>query len=269
MFHETIPIRVPGSADYARLDTYFTDLSPEMPRQDRLPTVLVCPGGGYTFTSAREAEPIALRFLTMGFRAAVLWYSVAPAVFPTALLEVARSVAYIRTEGVRHGCDPEKVFTVGFSAGGHLAASYGDFWAEPFVAETVGVEKELLRPSGQVLCYPVITSGEFAHHDSILKLLGDSYEEKRAMMSLEDHVTKDTPPTFLWHTEADELVPVENSLRMAAALREKHIRFELHIYPDGGHGLALANDITAWDENGKIARVARWIEDAGAFLKTL
>ena len=89
------------------------------------------------------------------------------------------------------------------------------------------------------------------------------------MMSLEDHVTKDTPPTFLWHTEADELVPVENSLRMAAALREKHIRFELHIYPDGGHGLALANDITAWDENGKIARVARWIEDAGAFLKTL
>ncbi len=269
MIHETIPIRVPGSAEYARIVTYFPDLSPEMPQNDRGPTVVVCPGGAYAFTSDREAEPIAAELLTRGFRVVVLRYSVAPAVFPTAMLEVAKAVEYVRTEGVKYGCDPEKVFTMGFSAGGHLAASYGDFWAEPFVAETLGVEKELLRPNGQVLCYPVITSGEFAHHDSIKNLLGASYAEKRAEMALEDRVTADTPPTFLWHTQEDGLVPVENTLRMAAALQEKHIRMEVHIYPDGGHGLSLANAITSGDASGVLPRVARWIDDAAAFLKTL
>lgn len=265
MIHETVPVGTRG----AYLVTYFPDLSPEMPQNDRLPTVVVCPGGGYTFTSDREAEPIAMRLLTKGFRAVVLRYSVAPARFPASLLELAEAVRYVRTEGVRYGCDPEKVFTIGFSAGGHLAASYGNLWAEPFVSEALGCEKELLRPNGQVLCYPVITSGVFAHHDSFRNLLGDAYEEKRAEMSMEDRVTENTPPTFLWHTQADDLVPVENALRMAAALQAAHIRMELHIYPDGAHGLSLADAVTSWDASGVMERVGRWIDDAAAFLKTL
>ena len=128
MIHEKIELHVPGSADYAAMYTYFLDLSKEVPIEKR-PTVIVCPGGAYAFTSDREAEPIAMRFNAIGMNAVVVRYSVAPARFPTALLEVATAVKYVREEGVKYGCDPEKVFTIGFSAGGHLAASYGNFWS--------------------------------------------------------------------------------------------------------------------------------------------
>ncbi len=87
---------------------------------------------------------------------------------------------YVREEGVKYGCDPEKVFTIGFSAGGHLAASYGNFWNRPFVAEAMNCPSELLRPNGQILSYPVITSGPFAHHDSIKNLLGEQYELRKS-----------------------------------------------------------------------------------------
>ena len=118
MIHEKIKLHVPGSADYAAMYTYFLDLSKEVPIEKR-PTVIVCPGGAYAFTSDREAEPIAMRFNAIGMNAVVVRYSVAPARFPTALLEVATAVKYVREEGVKYGCDPEKVFTIGFSAGVH------------------------------------------------------------------------------------------------------------------------------------------------------
>ena len=223
MIHEKIELHVPGSANYAAMYTYFLDLSKEVPIEKR-PTVIVCPGGAYAFTSDREAEPIAMRFNAIGMNAVVVRYSVAPARFPTALLEVATAVKYVREEGVKYGCDPEKVFTIGFSAGGHLAASYGNFWSRPFVAEAMNCPSELLRPNGQILSYPVITSGPFAHHDSIKNLLGEQYELEKANQSLENFVTKDTPPTFVWHTQPDDCVPVSKrsstcSRRAATACR--------------------------------------------------
>ena len=178
MIHEKIELHVPGSADYAAMYTYFLDLSKEVPIEKR-PTVIVCPGGAYAFTSDREAEPIAMRFNAIGMNAVVVRYSVAPARFPTALLEVATAVKYVREEGIKYGCDPEKVFTIGFSAGGHLAASYGNFWSRPFVAEAMNCPSELLRPNGQILSYPVITSGPFAHHDSIKTFSVSSTSSKK------------------------------------------------------------------------------------------
>lgn len=269
MYHVTVPLKMPGSAEYASFTTYFPALSPELPNITKRPTVVVCPGGGYAFTSDREAEPIALKLVSEGFNAVVMRYSVAPAHYPTALLEVAGAVWFIRERGAQYGCDPEKVFVLGFSAGGHLAASYGDFWSEDFVAQTLGVEKEILRPNGQVLCYPVITSGEFAHHDSIKNLLGAEYEEKCGSVSLENFVSENTPPTFLWHTQADDLVPVENTLLLARALQKHHIKTELHIYPDGGHGLSLCGDTTSWAPDQIMPRVGAWFENAVAFLKSL
>ena len=238
MIHEKIELHVPGSADYAAMYTYFLDLSKEVPIEKR-PTVIVCPGGAYAFTSDREAEPIAMRFNAIGMNAVVVRYSVAPARFPTALLEVATAVKYVRKEGVKYGCDPEKVFTIGFSAGGHLAASYGNFWSRPFVAEAMNCPSELLRPNGQILSYPVITSGPFAHHDSIKNLLGEQYELEKANQSLENFVTKDTPPTFVWHTQPDDCVPVENALMLVSALQEIGIKTEFNIFPEGGHGLSV------------------------------
>ena len=268
MIHEKIELHVPGSADYAAMYTYFLDLSKEVPIEKR-PTVIVCPGGAYAFTSDREAEPIAMRFNAIGMNAVVVRYSVAPARFPTALLEVATAVKYVREEGVKYGCDPEKVFTIGFSAGGHLAAIYGNFWSRPFVAEAMNCPSELLRPNGQILSYPVITSGPFAHHDSIKNLLGEQYELEKANQSLENFVTKDTPPTFVWHTQPDDCVPVENALMLVSALQKNGIKTEFHMFPEGGHGLSLCNEVTSNSDAQLLPHVGKWFDLAAEFLQSL
>ena len=139
MHYETHKLSLPGSADYARFTTYFLEVSKEIPCGLR-PTVVVCPGGGYGMTSDREAEPIALAYNAAGINTVVVRYSVAPARFPTALLEVATVVRYVREHGPEFGCDPNRIFVTGFSAGGHLTASYGNFWSRPFVAETLGCD---------------------------------------------------------------------------------------------------------------------------------
>ena len=135
-------------------------------------------------TSNREAEPIALQFNSMGYQAAVLRYSCAPAVYPTALCEVAQSVKLIREHAEDWNVDAEKIIVMGFSAGGHLAASYGVFWNESWLTEKMQCDKQLLKPNGLVLCYPVISSKEeIAHQDSIKNLLGESYPEMKEQVS--------------------------------------------------------------------------------------
>ena len=247
MIYQAIPIRV----DYARagtfgkgeptLHTYIREKSPEMPLPTR-PAIVICPGGAYAYTSDREAEPIALRFLDLGFQTFVLRYSVAPnTAFPGALLELAASVALVRDHAEEWGIDPDKIFVCGFSAGGHLAASLGVFWDRGFVGPNLGHTADDVRPNGMILGYPVISSGKFAHTDSISNVLLDRRtDETWALMSLENQVTVSTAPAFIWHTVADNAVPVENSLMLASALRENGVPFALHITPDGRHGLSLA-----------------------------
>lgn len=246
MRKETFPIQVEGSRPYAELTVYLYEHSGEIAIETR-PLVLVCPGGAYAFTSDREADPLAMQFLAMGYHAAVLRYSYAPAVYPTALTELAYSMALIRRNAPGWYVNPEQVMVLGCSAGGHLAASMGVFWKEEFLAEALGLRKEeqrLLRPDGMILCYPVITSGEFAHRGSFQNLLGEREAELSAKMSLENQVNADTPPAFIWHTFEDDAVPVENSLLFVGALRRAGVPVEFHLYPKGCHGLSLASRLT-------------------------
>ncbi len=141
--------------------------------------------------------------------------------------------------------DPDRIFVAGFSAGGHLAASLGVFWHEPFLAGLLKTESGRIRPNGLILSYPVITSGEHAHRESFYNLLGSRYEELVDYVSLENRVTEKTPPVFLWHTWEDDCVPCQNALLLAQTLKAKGVSLELHIYPHGGHGLSLANEETA------------------------
>lgn len=261
MRNEQIKIQVEGSGKDVCLETYILGDVMDGARNRKTPLVLICPGGGYAMTSNREAEPIALQFNSMGYQAAVLRYSCAPAVYPTALCELAQSVKLIREHAEEWSVNAEKIIVMGFSAGGHLVASYGVFWNEPWLAEKTQCDKKLLEPNGLVLCYPVISSKEeIAHQDSIKNLLGESYPEMKEQVSLEDKVGKHTPKTFLWHTFTDPVVPFWNSFRFAEALGKAGVPMEYHLYPQGGHGLSLANEQTANEEGKGVEKVCQsWV----------
>ncbi|MCJ7840048.1 alpha/beta hydrolase [Lederbergia sp. NSJ-179] len=269
MIHEMISIQTEHSE--AKLYTYILSNSPEIDPDRKRPAVVICPGGGYVTTSDREAEPVAIQLNAMGFQVFVLRYSVHPATFPTALLELATSVALVRENAEKWHIDPNKVIVAGFSAGGHLAASLGVFWEKEFLSQSIKVDKDAYKPNGLILSYPVISSGVHAHQGSFNALLGDQQEELREKLSLEKQVNAQTPPTFLWHTFEDASVPVENSMLFAIALRKHNIPFELHIYPNGGHGLSLANEESFSRKNnfGIQKECQNWIEMAGVWIRNL
>lgn len=214
--------------------------------------IVVCPGGGYRTRAAHEGEPVARWLNSLGISAFVLEYRVAPHRHPLPLADVQRALRYVRHHAGRWQIDPRRVGVLGFSAGGHLAATA----AVRFDAGDPGapdpVERESSRPDAVVLCYPVITFGPHGHQGSMRNLLGDDPPpELRRQLSNERHVTPQTPPVFLWHTAADAGVPVENSLLFASALAGQGVPFELHVFPAGRHGLGLASDdgrVGAWTE---------------------
>lgn len=223
--------------------------------------VLICPGGGYGYTSPREAEPVALAFNAAGYHAFVLDYSVAPRRHPLPLLDLSRALCILRERADEWNIRPDGIAVCGFSAGGHLAASLGLFWDKPVSLGAPGIEKGKNRPDALILCYPVITSGPFAHRFSFENLLGKSPSpELLCEVSLEFQVGASTPPVFLWHTFDDAGVPLENSLFFASALREKGVPFEFHVYPEGVHGLSLATLETADEQRGANPHVAGWIK---------
>ncbi len=209
------------------------------------PTILILPGGGYAWTSEREAEPIAMNYLAQGINACILYYSVSPAVYPVSLLQTLSAVKYIRENADAWFADPDKIYVCGFSAGGHLAASAGTLWNKDD-AKAYFDNTEEVKPNGLVLAYPVITNDSNFHVGSFLNLLGDKAndEDLRLLTCLDKQVTSDTPPAFIWCTFGDTIVPCENSMRFASALRAHNIPFELHIYEKGDHGLSTCDYIT-------------------------
>lgn len=203
--------------------------------------VLICPGGGYTMRAPHEGKPIADRYNDAGFHAFVVQYRVAPHRHPAPLLDVSRALRLIRQHAADWHVDPDMVAVCGFSAGGHLTASLGVHYGLNAVNTGEALDAVSCRPSALILCYPVITARSAAHVGSFTNLLGEAPDpDLLALMSLENHVTADTPPAFLWHTADDPVVPIANSLCFAEALSDHGVPFELHVYPHGAHGLGLA-----------------------------
>lgn len=264
LWEEGVDPRGGGEDFRPTLDTYVL----EGTRQRG--AVLICPGGGYEFTSPREAEPIALQFNAAGFHAFVVYYSVAPQRHPQPLLDVSRAMVILRENAAPWNIDAAKIAVCGFSAGGHLAASLGVHWSQAYLQNHAGMVPGMNRPAALILCYPVITAGRFAHRGSFDNLLGpQASPELRDEMSLERQVNSGTPPAFIWHTYDDALVPVENSLLFANALREQGVPFELHIYPAGPHGLSLATAETEEDGMGVHPHVASWMKSCLEWLTEL
>ena len=256
MKHEII------SVGEATLSTYVHDISTVCPHTPR-PAMLIFPGGGYEFCYDGEAEPIALAYLNAGLNAYILRYSCGEkATFPRPLIEASQAMAYIRRTAEKDNTDPARVFCIGFSAGGHLAASLATCWHRPEIQTEACVSGEENRPSGAVLSYPALSGGEFRHRGTFCRVCGkdDPTEEERRIRSAECNVDGRTPPVFLWHTAEDGCVPVENSLLMAAALSRNKIPFEMHIFPKGGHGLCLATEETAHGNAAEIIpEVSQWM----------
>ena len=241
----------------AYITCYIQDNLSEMRRDNnKRPCVVVCPGGGYAFCSQREAEPIALALLPMGFNVVILNYSVEPNRFPTALLQVAATYELINKYSDEWHIDTEKTAVMGFSAGGHLAAHYSTCFDCDEVRSVFPVSR---RPFASILCYPVI-SAYTPHEGSFINLLGHfPQNEEMDKFSLEKQVKENTPQAFIWHTAEDGAVPVENSLDYAKALSKYNIPFELHIYPFGDHGLSTADKQTCDVINENIAGI-KWLE---------
>ncbi len=227
------------------------------------PAVLILPGGGYGYTSEREAEPIALRFAAQGYRAFVLDYACAPARFPLALGEAAMAMTYLRRHAGELGI--RKIAAVGFSAGGHLCGLLGTLFDHQSLLPVPAGES--VRPDALVLAYPVTVSHGKTHTESFENLTGGD-ARLTEKLSLENLVRPDMPRVFLWHTRDDGAVPVFGTLTLAQALEENGVPFALHIFAHGEHGLSTA-DALVYPANRvpKVsADVTGWIAGAQDFL---
>lgn len=247
---------------YVTLTTYILEKSKKL-----RPAIVVFPGGAYSHMSWREAEPVARPFLAAGFDAFIMRYSLLKDTkFPDgALWDAAYTINYVRSHAEEFGIDPHRVYVIGFSAGAHLAGSIGTRYDDPALRFTKDQAKDALRPDGMVLCYGVLDGFTYAHEDSILRVAGVSElsDEARTYASVLTHVTKNTPPAFLWHCSNDGSVPPENSFLMAMELEKYNIPYELHLYPLGGHGVATATEeICEGSGYSNIPDTAKWVPAA-------
>lgn len=288
------------------LTGYFIEDSAEYQQGMKKPIILVCPGGGYSFLSDREADPIALTFLAAGFHAAVLRYGINEyAVAPGPLRDIAGAVKYLRERADELMIDKDNVYVCGFSAGGHVAAQLGVFWNDAGRLPEYADEFEMIKPNGMILGYPVIDLKASAtrldigapvsmdieklefgqiHPDmpreKIFKryegadnylvdfevamnayIFGGEYtEEQEDSYCLQNFVSADTPPAFIYHAAGDGLIYPSNSLDFASALNREGVDYELHIYSGGDHGLATADYITADNIMQYHEPSAKWLE---------
>ena len=258
----------------ALLTAYIQDKSEAIHASEARPAVLIFPGGGYEFVSDPEGEPVALAYAAKGFQTFVLKYSVKDkGVFPAPQREAFEAIAVIRRNAAEFMVDPDKIAVVGFSAGGHLAASTGVFWNDAEVNDSKSPEE--CRPNALVLVYPCITLDAYP---GIREVHGRGLKNLEKL-SLEKYVGKHTPPSFICHTATDTCVSPLDSLLFAEALTKAGVPYELRIYKDGPHGMSLATKavsspyLLTFDESVQRAvhaagaRFSEWFDKSAEFLR--
>ena len=236
--------------------------------QPLLKAVIVVPGGSYMFCSIRESDPVVSQFLADDYCCFTLWYTTNTP-YPVPQLEAMAAVDYIKRHAKSLRVDTTRLVMAGFSAGGHLTASYGMLERDEKLHSMLNIEGRDTTVTALVLSYPVITMGEETHQDTMETITGKD-ESLRELLSVEKHVSKDYPPTFLWTTKEDGAVPYTNTVMMDEALTKAHVRHECVIYPHLWHGLSVARriiNLPSYDEYVKdFKEVATWVNKAKKFL---
>ena len=239
------------------LTLYLRESVEAMPHFRQRPLVLVVPGGGYTHVSPREGDPVALQFAAAGYHTAVLHYAVGESARDALpMRQLAQAIGLVRQHAEQWNILPDQIALCGFSAGGHLALSGA-------VLDLPGGEAAAQqRPNAVLLAYPVVTAGEHAHRGSFVRLSGSEDPADHQKFTLEDKITPDTPPVFVWHTMEDATVPVENTLLLLAALRKNRVPCEVHLFEKGVHGTSIS---TA-EVDAASAHRAHWVQLAVEWL---
>lgn len=280
------------------LTAYILDDSPEMLNGKKRPAVLICPGGAYLNLSDREGEPVAMKFLSMGYHAFVLRYSVygegvrenydlekplppkAHCQYPRPMQEIGMAMLLIGKHSAEWLVDMEKIALCGFSAGAHNAAMYANSWHGDLISGALKADPKLLRPAASILCYTVgdyrimekaVKPGflEAFYGQSNTAYTGTPWPGPEMMQEISParHVNDLTPPTFLWATAQDSLVPVQNTLVMAQALADQGIPFEVHVFEEGEHGMSLATQASASSHSQIRPDAGKWADLAGVWLE--
>ncbi len=245
------PHDAPGSKGTDR-DKDVPTLTVWLPKPERATgsAVVVCPGGGYGMLAMdHEGKQVAQWLNSLGVTAFVLKYRLGPRYHHPAMLQDAgRAIRKVRASAAEWKLDPHRIVILGFSAGGHLASTAGTHFDAGKPGADDPVERVSSRPDRMILVYPVIAlATPYGHSGSLKNLLGDNpSSELIESLSNERQVSKETPPTFLAHTDADKGVPAENSLLFALALRKAGVPVELHLFERGPHGLGLGDGIAAY-----------------------
>lgn len=282
MIYKTINLDLQVSE--VTLTTYIPEATSEYQKEKKIPAVIICPGGAYQFLSDREGEPIALRYNSRGYAAFVLRYRVGmegQAIQPEPILDLGRAMVYVKKHAEEWRIDKNCISICGFSAGGHLCASYATMWHNVWITEKLKVSKEMLKPCAAVLGYPVtdMVLMENIRRKNPTELMngvniamfGKIAPEQDELYKYSPvyHVDGLTIPCFIWHTFEDELVDVRNSLHFAEELYIHNIPYQLHIYPWGKHGLALSDVTTDCGEGSIEADVEAWYEAMITFMEKL
>ena len=239
------------------LTVYLRDCVETMPQAMERPLVLVVPGGGYSHLSAREGDPVALQFAAAGYHTAVLRYAVGDdAAHGLPLRQLAAAIGLVRQHAAAWHVQPDKIAVCGFSAGGHLALSGA-------VLDIPG-ERAQPRPDAVILGYPVITAGQYAHRGSFVQLAGSADPAAQQAFGLEDKITPQTPPVFVWATMEDATVPVENTLMLVSALHRAGVPCEAHLFEKGVHGTSISTaevDQPSRHRHHWVELAVEWLED--------
>lgn len=226
--------------------------------------VVLCPGGGYSYLSMnREGHQVAAWLSTLGLTTFLLKSRLEDWGHPAPLQDVLRALRLVRSRAAEFGVDPSRIGVMGSSAGGHLAASASTLFDHPEGRTGAALDAISARPDFAVLVYPVITMTDpAAHPGSRRALLGDAPSPAaRALLSLEQQVSPNTPPTLLLHTQGDKTVPAQNSLMYFDALTRAGVPAELHVFEQGGHGIGMREGLgtaSAWPR-----RAEDWLHQRG------